>query len=191
MDAIDFGNDLILDPSCGRGNILDVAKRRGHPTVGLDLFDRVCPFHESPVSSRHSFARGDFFRLANAPRTGGRALSIVNNPPYSYKSNICERYIRKALDLPIRRAAFLVPIAFACAEERWAFFELELRPRFFAVLSERPSCPPGSTVTRYTSFKGGMGDYIWLIYEPPHQRATETIWLRPSKITDPGRSGPR
>lgn len=185
MERVDFRDDLIFDPSCGRGNILDVAKRRGHPTIGLDLEDRVCPLAGTPVSARHRFAQGDFFRLRSPPRPGGRALSVINNPPYSYKADICERYIRAVLDMPIRLAAFVVPIAFVCSDERWAFFEREFRPRIIAILSERPSMPPGSKVTRFTSFKGGMGDYIWIVYEPPHRWDTSTIWLRPSSIPDP------
>lgn len=180
MDRIDFGDDLIFDPSCGRGNILDVAKRRGHPTAGLDLVDRADVVSGTRVSARHDFARGNFFHLRKPPPTNGRALSVLNNPPYSYLDGICERYIRKALDLPIRQAAFVVPIAFLCGGERWAFFEREFRPYCIAILSERPSMPPGSTLTPFTKFKGGMGDYIWIVYRPPHRWATPTIWLSPS-----------
>lgn len=182
MDAIDFGDDLIYDPSCGRGNILDVAKRRGHPTIGSDLFDRYCVRLESRASERHRFFHADFLTLKRPPSPGDRALSIINNSPYSYKEGIAERFIRKALEFPIRRAAFVVPIAFLCSDERYRFFNHEFRPSHIAILSERPSMPPGSTLTRYTKFKGGMGDYIWIIYTAGngHRWRTETIWLRPS-----------
>lgn len=182
MDAIDFDNDLILDPTCGRGNLLDVAKRRGHPTVGIDLVERRCVVGGSLVSERHSFARGDFLKLKAPPKTNGRALSIFCNPPYSYREGICERIIRHALDLPVRLACFIVPIAFLAAEERYHFFTRDFKPAKVAVFSERPSMPPGSTLTPTTEFKGGMADYIALIYEPPHRAPTETIWLRPSNI---------
>jgi hypothetical protein len=185
MEAIDFGDDLILDPTCGRANILDVARRRGHRTVGIDLHDRRDVISERLTSERHSFARGDFLRLTRPPATRGRALSILNNPPYSYVDGIAERVIRKALDLPVRLAAFVVPIAFLCSDERWAFFQREIKPWTIAILSERPSMPPGSTLTRLTKFKGGMGDYIWIVYRPPHRWETRTIWLRPTSIPDP------
>lgn len=184
MDAIDFGRSFIYDPSCGRANILDVAKRRGYPTVGSDLFDRRCAAAGTLASERHHFFPANFLQLKRPPRLGDRRMSIINNPPYSYKADICEHFIRKALDLPIHMAAFVVPIAFVCSDERWRFFQEEFRPAHMAILSERPSMPPGSTVTRYTKFKGGMGDYIWLIYRPPHRAPTTTIWLRPSSIAN-------
>ncbi len=175
MAALDFGDDLIWDPSCGRGTILDVAKERGHPTIGSDIIDR---------HPRHRFVRGNFLLQRKPPSAPGRALSIINNPPYSYIDGIAESFIRKALDFPIRRAAFLVPIAFLCSNDRWKFFQREFHPSHIAILSERPSMPPGSTVTDATDFKGGMADYIWIIYTAGngHRWRTETIWLRPDSI---------
>lgn len=179
---LDPARVLIYDPSCGRGNILDVAKRRGFATVGSDLFDRICPIQGTRPSERHDFFRADFLRLDRPPATRGRRLVIMNNPPYSYEADIAERFIRRALALPIGLACFVVPIAFMCSNDRWAFFRREFRPSHVGVLSERPSMPPGSTLDPYTEFKGGMGDYVWLIYRPPHRWRTETIWLRPSTI---------
>jgi hypothetical protein len=178
----DPARDLIYDPSCGRANILDVAKRRGFPTVGSDLIDRMCPIQETRASERHSFFRADFLKLERPPATRGRRLVVLNNPPYSYEEDIAERFIRHALSFPIGLAAFVVPIAFMCSNDRWRFFRREFKPSHVGVLSERPSMPPGSTLDRYTEFKGGMGDYVWLIYQPPHRWRTETIWLRPSTI---------
>lgn len=164
--------DMIWDPSCGRGNILDVAKRRGHPTFGSDVIDR---------NPRHPFKRVNFLLMNNppAPPSGGQ-LRIVCNSPYSYVDGIAESFIRKSLDFPLASAAFLLPIAFLCSDTRWPFFSREMMPAQVAILSERPSMPPGSTLTDFTEFKGGMQDYIWIIYQPPHRWKTQTIWLRPS-----------
>ena len=57
MHGVDFGDDLIYDPCCGGGNILDVAKRYGHPTIGSDVIDR---------NPRHKFMRGNI--LTQIPR---------------------------------------------------------------------------------------------------------------------------
>jgi hypothetical protein len=188
MDAVDFRDDLIFDPTCGRGNILDVAKRRGHATVGSDLFERRCGVTGSLVSARHPFSRGNVMQLRRPPSPAGRALSVMNNPPYSYEDDIAERIIRRVLGWPYRLAAFLVPIAFVCSNDRWIFFSHEHPPLHVAVLSERPSMPPGPTLTPATEFKGGMADYIWLIYRYGHQGPTTTIWLRPSGILPPAKS---
>jgi hypothetical protein len=170
FERIDFGDDLIWDPACGRGNVLDMAKERGHLTFGSDVVDR---------HAKHTFKRGDFLTMERPPSTKGRALSIVTNPPYSYKPDIAEAFIRKAMTLPIRRAAFLVPIAFLCSDTRWRLFERDFKPSHVAVLSQRPSMPPGSTVTDATEFKGGMADYVWIVWTAPHRWKTQTIWLQP------------
>lgn len=170
MDAIDFGDDLIYDPTCGVGNILDVAKKRGHPTFGSDIIDR---------HPRHQFKRVNFLEMQRPPRMEGRNMSIINNPPYSYMPDICEKIIRKAISLDVRHSAFLVPIAFMCGAGRRNFFAREFPPSHVCILTERPSCPPGSTVDEHTTFKGGMADYIWLIYTRPHRWRTQTLWLKP------------
>lgn len=170
MERLDFGDDFILDPSCGRGTILDVAKARGHLTFGVDVVDR---------HAQHPFKRCDFLRMEHLPSTKGRALSIINNPPYSYVEDIAEAFIRKALTLPIRRAAFLLPIAFLASASRWRLFERDFNPSHVAVLSERPSMPPGSTVTSATEFKGGMADYVWVVFTAPHRWKTRCLWLQP------------
>lgn len=179
---IDLGQDLIYDPSCGRGNILDTAKAHGHDTLGSDLFDRICPMSDTRASTRHPWFEGNFLLMPPPARLAGRPFSIFNNPPYSYQTDICERFIRHALThYPARWSIFLVPIAFMCSEGRWAFFESEFRPAKVAIYSQRPSMPPGSTVTRYTTFEGGMQDYIALCYRSGngHRWRTETIWIRP------------
>lgn len=178
LDRFDFRGSLVWDPSCGRGNILDVAKERGHPTIGSDLFERW------QVSRRHRFFHADFLTLEKPPSSGDRPLSIINNSPYSYLEDIAERFIRKALTFPIYRAAFLLPIAFLCGGNRWRFFEREIKPSHIAYLSERPSMPPGSKVDATTTFKGGMADYVWIIYTAGngHRWRTESVWLRPDSI---------
>lgn len=179
---IDLDGDLIYDPSCGRGNILDVAAAHGHATLGSDLFDRRCPIAESPASARHDWFRADFLKSTPPRALRGRPFSIFNNPPYSYQTDICERFIAHALEhYPARWSIFLVPIAFLASEDRWAFFERAYKPAKVAIFSQRPSMPPGSKVTRYTDFKGGMQDYIALAYRSGngHRWRTETIWIRP------------
>lgn len=176
MAAIDFGTDLIWDPSCGKGTILDVAKERGHMTVGSDIVDR---------HARHRFHRANFItQLSKPPSYRDHPLSIICNPPYGSEPDIAERFIRKALDFPIRQAAFLLPIAFLCSVGRWAFFAREFNPSHVLYLNERPTMPPGSKIEEMgdRAFKGGMNDYIWIVYRPPHRWKTQSIWLKPDEI---------
>lgn len=174
--AINFGTDLIYDPCCGRGNILDVAKQFGHPTCGSDVVDR---------HPRHRFVRGNFIsQITRPPSYRDRALSIVTNPPYGYEPDIAERIIRKAIDFPIRMAAFLLPIAFLGSGGRFLFFTKDIHPSHVAICSERPTMPPGHLMHEWgeKAFKGGMADYIWVIYTAPHRWKTQTIWLKPDDI---------
>lgn len=166
--------DHIIDVTCGTGNILNVAKERGHTTAGYDIVNRK-PKHEL-------ISVGDFLNVKKLELAKDRATSIICNPPYSYVEDIAEKIIRHACQFPIHRAAFLVPIAFLCAGSRHRFFTRDLKPSHIAYCTQRPTCPPGSKIsTMANPFKGGMADYIWIIYtRPPKKWRTESIWLQPN-----------
>ncbi len=174
LDAIDFGADLIWDPACGQGNILDVAEAWGHPTFGSDIIDR---------KPRHFFQRGNILtQIAKMPSQPGLATSIICNPPFSYEDDIGERIILHCLDTyPIRRAAFILPISFLAGQNRWQRMIFEPRsPRPSQVLyyTERHSMPPGH-LQHQMKAEGGTMDYIVLAYLHPFNQRTESVWLRP------------
>lgn len=165
--------DLIYDPCCGSGWVLDEAKSRGHPTIGSDIVDR---------KARHKFVRGNFLMMSQMPKApAGRSISIVTNPPYSYESDIAEKIIRKALTLPVRRAIFILPIAFLAGQDRHRFFTKDFRPSHVGIYSQRHTMPPGAHIDEMPKpFEGGMQDYCVLIYTGPrHNWRTELIWLKP------------
>lgn len=169
--AVDFGDDLIWDPCCGRGNVLDVAKARGHPTIGSDVVDR---------HARHRFFRANILRLSRAPTPpDGRELSVMTNSPYSYQKDIGEMVVRAVLSrFNVRRAAFIFPLAFLAGQERRRFFSADWRPSHVAIYSDRPTMPPGHMIDEMAKpFDGGMQDYCCLIYTRPHRFRTEAIWL--------------
>lgn len=177
MDGIDFGDDVIFDPCCGRGNILDVAQERGHMRIGSDIVDRG-------VKASHGFILRDVFDIDKPPTHAKKRTSVICNPPYGYEEDIAERVIRHVLTWPVRRAAFLLPIAFQAAACRWRFFTHDFRPSHCAILSQRQTMPPGSKIAEIGSkaFKGGMADYLWIVWTYPHRCRTETIWLRPDNL---------
>lgn len=163
--------DLIIDPTCGQGTILDVAKRRGHATLGYDIVDR---------KPRHQLVQvGDFRKVQRLAVAKDRATSIICNPPYSYIADIAEQVIRHACTFPVHRAAFLVPIAFLCSDTRVKFFRRITPSHVAYCASRRPTCPPGSRIPSMANpFKGGMADYVWVIYTRPPQRfRTESVWI--------------
>lgn len=177
FDELSFGEagalDLIYDPCCGMGNILNVAKERGHPTIGGDIVNR---------GARHRFNPGNILVNQHIPTAPpGRSISVVCNPPYSYETDIAEKVIRRVLDVvPIRRAAFILPIAFLAGQNRWRFFSRDLRPSHVLICSQRPTMPPGNMIDQMASpFEGGMADYCVIAYTFPHKFRTELRWLEP------------
>jgi hypothetical protein len=175
FDLLDF-DGLIFDPSCGRGTILDVARRRGHATMGLDIVDRFKP-------GRHQFARGDFLRLVAPPML---RFSIINNPPYNEpEPMIAEKFVAKALDLGgWHRAAFLVPLEFQCGQGRFAKFfgNPATRPSHIISLCERPSMPPGQALEERgeSARGGGMADYCWIVWTAGGPHRCEHLFAKPS-----------
>lgn len=170
-DAIDFGSDMIWDPSCGRGTILDVFAERGHQVVGSDVVDRK-PRHRR-------FYLGNFLRATKAPTPPpGCRLTIVNNPPFSHAAAFMHHAIHT---MPVHRAAFIVPLEFLCSKGRFRLFT-QTPPSHVAFCSERPSMPPGAMVQDMgaKAFRGGKSDFVWIVFTAPHRWKTQALWLRPS-----------
>jgi hypothetical protein len=175
LSAISFGDDLIWDPCCGRGGVLDVARQWGHPTVGSDIIDR---------QPRHRFIRANVLtQLAAMPSYPGRETSVISNTPYSYEKDIAERIICHILErFGPRRAAFILPIAFLAGQERWRGnrFAGQFRPSHTCIYRERHTMPPGHLIDEMARpFEGGMADYCVLVFSRPHRWRTETVWLPP------------
>lgn len=172
LHGIDFGNDLIWDPCCGAGNVLDVAKQWGHPTFGSDIVDR---------HARHRFKRGNILtHVSKMPKEDGRSTSVICNPPYGYEPDIAENIIARILEtFPVRRAAFILPIAFLAGQERWRRDRLaRFRPSHACFYRERHTMPPGAMKDE-ASGSGGMADYCALVWTRPHRFRTEAVWLEP------------
>lgn len=174
LDGVDFGADVIWDPCCGRGNVLDVAKEWGHLTFGSDIIDR---------HPRHQFARGNALQLTRIPfkPQGDREVSIISNPPFSYEPDIAERIILHCIEaFNVRRAAFILPIAFLAGQERWGRILGRTTPSHVGIYRERHTMPPGKLIaTMANPFAGGMADYCAVIFTRPHRWRTELIWLKP------------
>lgn len=188
LDGIDFGDDLIWDPCCGKGNILDVAKQWGHPTFGSDIKMR---------GARHRFVRANILSQVSAmPTLPDRPTSVICNPPYGYEADIAERIITRILEcFAVRRAAFILPIAFLAGQERWRSDRLaRFKPSHACIYRERHTMPPGNMIDTMTNpFEGGMADYCALVFTRPHRWRTEAVWLRPGhhipRHLRPGKSG--
>lgn len=178
FDLLDF-EGVIWDPSCGRGTILDVARRRGFRTIGSDIEDRYRP-------GGHQFYRANF--LSNVRSGPSVPYSIVNNPPYNEpERGLAEKFVRHAHKLGgWHRAAFLVPVEFQCTEGRYPLFTRDCRPSHIISLMERPSMPPGVMLEAKgeSCRKGGMAEYIWVVFTEGHSGDCLHLFARPSGTVD-------
>ena len=176
FQCLDFGPpdnlDLLWDCCAGSGTTLDVAKEFGHETIASDVVDR---------KPKHRFFRGNILQITSIPKPRpGQSMSIITNSPYSYEKDIAEKIIRRCMDMPLRRAVFILPIAFLCGAGRWGFFTQEFNPSHVIIFSQRPTMPPGELMETMTSpFKGGMQDYAAIAYSFPHKWKTQMLWAKP------------
>jgi len=177
FDGLDLGNDLIWDPSCGTGNILDVARDRGHPTVGSDIVQRGC---------KHEWFRANFLTQTKFPRCGDRRLSIVNNPPFNTPPGSAQAFMLRAIEhVPFRRAAFIVPLAFLCGQDRYSELFAKYPPSHVLFYSQRPSMPPGAEIEAMgdAAFRGGKNDFVAVVWSAGGPHRTEAKWLRPDRVS--------
>lgn len=173
LHSFDFGNDLIWDPCCGTGNILDISKIWGHPTFGSDIVDR---------HARHRFKRGNILtHISKIPKEDGRETSVICNPPYGGDDkDLAEKIILRILEtFPVRRAAFILPIAFQAGQKRWSRDRLGRYPKsHVGTYMERHTMPPGH-MKDMASTTGGMADYCVMVWTRPHRFRTEFVHIEP------------
>lgn len=187
-NAVDFGDDMIWDPTCGGGMIPGVMRARGHPVIGSDIIDR--PKWRWGGSMPFAFYRANFLLSTKVPSPPpGRRLSIMFNPPYNEpERGIAQRMILHAIEtVPFHRLAALVPIEFACGQGRYFDLYSRHRPSHVCFLMERPSMPPGEALLAHgeDARGGGMQDYVWIVWTAGGPWRTETLFLAPSSAPTP------
>ncbi len=159
-----------LDPTCGSGNTLRAMRRAGIEAIGTDIAPRM-------VDGKR-VVQQDFRQLRKLP---AGVQAIIFNPPYGSGVQARE-FIEHALSLGPILVAALVETRFLSSGGRYTFFR-DHPPTCIAILSTRPSCPPGEMLLAgEIKAKGGKQDYCWLIYANwVKDGRTDTVWLkRPS-----------
>jgi hypothetical protein len=143
---------MIWDPACGRGNIVQAAKRAGHRlAIGTDLVQRggaLCEF--------------DFFRdRPERFQQPGHRVAIVSNPPF----NLALEWAIRALALNLGPVALIVQLRFLAGLTR-AHLYAEYPPAFEAVFADRPSMPPGEQIEALgdAAFSGGTIDFACIVW---------------------------
>lgn len=193
--------DLLLDAEKYLGKVWDPAC--GNGTIGRAFARRNHPIHSTDLANDRPYGLGGFDFLGWTPEDW-TAAHIVCNPPFS----LTEDFIRRALTIATKSAAFLVPLKWLASETRQQFFDEVGRPARVYVLANRASMPPGRLLDPETGlyaaddpdgkFKagqapgGGSIDYCWVVFVPGYGGPTDLRWLRrPGGVAKPYAGKPR
>ncbi len=142
----------VWEPACGRGDMAQVLRDRGHRVLASDIADYGCP-----DAFVYDFLSG--IPVALPPNLWPRA--IVTNPPYEH----AEAFIRRALEFmePLGgQVAMLLRHEFDCAAGRGDLFDYLANP--FAckvVLTKRPRWDWWERDKVKASPRHNFSFYIW------------------------------
>ena len=164
-----FDETTIYDPCCGRGTIPRVfSNPHRYDAIGSDLFKRW-PDHQTLF--RCDFRSKSAGEIIHSAGLDEKNISIVSNFPYSQQDGklvrgLAEEFCRKALQIATHRVCALLPIKWMAGQARQRFLS-EHPPRFYLILNERPSMPPGDMIEKmgYQAFKRGKVDYMWVVWD--------------------------
>ncbi len=138
----------VLEPAAGSGNLLRVLRRQ-YPDVELHAVELMSEHADIlKLSSDHLWIH-DF--LTWAPPENVEYGAIITNPPFS----LAQYFVEKALTVPHRAVAMLLPLNFLASRKRYAFWQTHPCTTI-AVLSERPSFNGAGTAAQ---------DYAWFIWD--------------------------
>jgi hypothetical protein len=159
----------VLDPACGRGNIVEALIAAGYRAHGSDIVRRT--------GEPWFLGRRDFLEDGAVSITD----NIATNPPF-FRAKGTEAFIRRALALAKGKVAVFTDIKFLAGDGRATGLYAEHPPTRVWSLSPRISCPPGSYLEAGNKAGGGTADWVWLVWDctAPSTR-TEFGWLRAPK----------
>jgi hypothetical protein len=133
----------IWEPACGRGNVVDVLRARGHHVIATDLVDRGCP---------DSISRIDF--LLPGPRIDCDA--IVTNPPYA----LADQFVATALErAPL--VMMLLRLAFIESARRATILDGGQLARVYAFANRLPRMHRDGWSGARSSSSIAFGWFVW------------------------------
>jgi hypothetical protein len=147
----------VIDPACGRGNIVEAARRAHHAAEGWDIVDRGFPGTKVR----------DFLTLQT------RYCNFVCNPPFG----IAEHFVAHAIELARNTTCMLLPANWVQGDKRSRWLETTPLARVLFI-TPRPSMPPGAAIMAGQKPGNGTTDYAWFIWHRGHVGAPQIGWLR-------------
>ena len=171
FDVEDFTGGL-LDPACGRGNILDSADAHDLPALGYDIKARC-------ANVVFDFLSSDF-PIEVAMPIVGEVRHIASNPPF----DLCRPFALKALSIVGDgcKVAMIFPTRRLNAAGAW----LRRTPlKRVLYLTPRPSMPPGEVYEALLAEgkkpSGGKQDFCWLVWQRGWMPTPTVEWLHRDK----------
>lgn len=144
---------MVLDPSCGQGNIVRECHAAGINAMGSDIIERV------DHDLLPHFKKSDFLV---EPQAG--VANIICNPPF-FRAKGTEAFIRRSLEVARSKVAIYADLKFLAGQDRARGLYREIAPDRVWVISPRPSCPPGWALLEGVEAKGGTSDWIWMVWD--------------------------
>lgn len=161
-----FGG-AIWEPAAGEGKLAEVLNQEGFATVETDLHA-----HSDTLLNHVGRIRVPIDFMAQVRKS---ADLIVTNPPYSV-GHSGDGFVRHALMMGPRYAAFLLPITFLAGLKRFDLIEGVVGGLGLArvlVLAWRCTLKP----TRLKLKNSGVTTYAWFIWEQGHRGPFKTFRL--------------
>lgn len=157
--------NLILDPACGWGTILQSARAMGFRTYGFDVVNRQRDGKRRPFA----FRQLDFLHDERVTRLD--VGSVVCNPPFDHVEEFC----RLACKIASHKVAMLCLLRRLPA----AHWLQELPLETIYLLTPRPSMPPGEYIAKGNKPGGGTQDFVWLVFTNGPRRLNSPVmrWL--------------
>lgn len=168
FDHVQFlPSSRILDPCCGSGTIVKVARSRGFEAIGSDVHpERFADAMEQ-----------DFLKLTELPPG---LWNIVMNPPYmDGLGGGTVEFIKHALSLDrVHKVCAIVGQNFKRSRDRYPLFKQLLQPAEVLFFSDRPSMPPGDMLLAgEIKAEGGYNDFDWIVWDKAYRGPTQCDWL--------------
>jgi len=144
--------DVIWEPACGPGAIVNVLRDGGHKVYATDLVDYGCPDSEGGI---------DFLK-ATAPSFAVGA--VLTNPPYKFANE----FVAHALTLGIPKVVMLLRLAFLESERRQPILDCGLLARVHVFRNRLPRMHRGGWEGRKATSRI---QFAWFVWELGHRGA--------------------
>ena len=161
FDTVHFRGG-ILDPCAGSGNVLEVARARGHTALGGDIAGPRRELDGLRV------ARLDF-------RKWGRAVTdnVITNPPYEFLPEVIEC----ALQAARHKVAVFTEIIFLSSQGRHDCFNKQWPVTQIIHICKRVPLGAGKCTIPRTA---GRKLHCWIVFDHFHKGAPTTHWAMPT-----------